>query len=111
MNVRFEEHGTLCVVALEGEMVGESVESVRRACLERLQSGIRDLILDLSSTVLVDSSGLEAMLDLADATNERHGRCMLASPDEGFRSVLQITRLHERLEIHSAVDAAARTIR
>ena len=63
MNVRFDEHGTLCVVTLEGEMVGESVESVRRACVERVQAGVRDLILDLSSIVMVDSSGLEAMLN------------------------------------------------
>ena len=111
MNVRFDEHGTLCVVTLEGEMVGESVESVRRACLERIQAGVRDLILDLSSIAMVDSSGLEAMLDLADLTNERQGRCMLAAPDEGLRSILEITRLHERLEIHAAVDAAARTLR
>ncbi|MEC8320050.1 MAG: STAS domain-containing protein [Planctomycetota bacterium] len=111
MNVRFDEHGTLCVVTLEGEMVGESVESVRRACLERIQAGVRDLILDLSSIAMVDSSGLEAMLDLADLTTERQGRCMLAAPDEGLRSILEITRRHERLEIHAAVDAAARTLR
>ena len=111
MNVRFDEHGTLCVVTLEGEMVGESVESVRRACVERFQAGVRDLILDLSSTEMVDSAGLEAMLALADAAATRRGRCMIAEPDEAVRSILAITRLHERLEIHDAVETAARTIR
>ena len=111
MNIRFDEHGTLCVVELEGEFIGDSVDPFRRACMDRIDSGVRDLIIDLSMTTLVDSSALETMLDLADAAGRRRGRCMLASPDESIRSVLAVTRLHEQLEVHDAVDVAARTIR
>ncbi len=111
MNIRFDEHGTLCVVEIEGEFIGDSVDPLRRACLDRLDSGVRNLIMDLSATTLVDSSALETMLDLADVASDRRGRCMLASPDESIRSVLAVTRLHEHLEVHDAVDIAARTIR
>ncbi|MEE2896548.1 MAG: STAS domain-containing protein [Planctomycetota bacterium] len=111
MNARFDDHGTLCIVSLEGEFIGDAVDPVRTACLDRVDSGIRDLILDLSSTEMVDSAGLEAMLALADATATRRGRCMIAEPDEAVRSILSSTRLHERLEIHDAVETAARTIR
>ncbi len=111
MNIRFDEHGTLCVVEVDGEFVGDSVDPFRRACLDRIDSGVRDLIIDLSMTTLIDSSALETMLDLADAASTRRGRCMLASPDDSIRSVLAVTRLHENLEVHDAVDIAARTIR
>ena len=111
MNIRFDEHGTLCVVELDGEFVGDSVDPFRRACLDRIDSGVSDLIIDLSMTTLIDSAALETMLDLADAASKRRGRCMLASPDESIRSVLAVTRLHENLEVHDAVDSAARTIR
>lgn len=111
MNVRFEEQGTLCVVDLVGELVGESVDQVRRACLERVQAGVNNLILDLSETVLIDSCGLETLLDLADATTLRGGRCVIAAPDAAVRSVLEITRLHERMEIHAGVEQAARLVR
>ncbi len=111
MNVRFEEHGTLCVVDLAGELVGDSVDQVKRACMERVQTGVTDLILDLSETVLIDSMGLETLLDLADATSHKGGRCVIAAPDTGVRSVLEITRLHERMEIHAGVEQAARLIR
>ena len=111
MNARFDDHGTLCIVSLEGEFIGDAVDPVRTACLDRVDSGVRDLILDLSSTEMVDSAGLEAMLALADAAATRRGRCMIAEPDEAVRSILAITRLHERLEIHEAVETAARTIR
>ena len=111
MNIRIDEHGTLCVVEIDGEFAGDSVEPLRRARFDRLDSGVRDLILDLSSTTLVDSAALETMLDLADAASDRRGRCMLAAPEDAIRSVLAVTRLHEHLEVHDAVDIAARTIR
>ena len=56
MNARFDDHGTLCIVSLEGEFIGDAVDPVRTACLDRVDSGVRDLILDLSSTEMVDSA-------------------------------------------------------
>ena len=47
MNIRFDEHGTLCVVEVDGEFVGDSVDPFRRACMDRIDSGVRDLIIDL----------------------------------------------------------------
>ena len=111
MNLRFEEHGPLCVVELQGELVGDSVDAFRRGCLERVEAGARRFIIDLAEVLLVDSAGLEAILDLADEVGSHQGRCVLAAPDSGLRSILEITRLHERIEIHAAVDAAARVLR
>lgn len=111
MNLRFEEHGTLCVVELRGELVGDAADALRRGCVDRIESGCRRFILDLANVVLVDSQGLEAMLDVADEASARQGRCVLAAPDSGMRSILEVTRLHERLEIHPAVDVAARVLR
>ena len=110
MNLRFEEHGTLCVVEVRGELVGDSVDAFRRGWQDRVDAGARRFILDLAEVVLVDSKGLEAILDLADEATARKGRCVLAAPDAGLRSSLEITRLHERIEIHAAVDAAARVL-
>ena len=41
MKLRFEDHGPLCVVQVEGELVGESSDSLRRACRERLEQSAR----------------------------------------------------------------------
>jgi anti-anti-sigma factor len=111
MKLRFEEHGRLCVVQVAGECVGESAVSLRRACHERFASGIRDLILDASETSIIDSIGLEVLLDLADASAEHKGRFILAGPEEPLKSILEITRVSDRLEIHDGVDSAARILR
>ena len=56
MKLRFEDHGRLCVVQVDGECVGESAESLRRACVERFTGGAKDVILDVSKTSLIDSA-------------------------------------------------------
>ncbi|MHC4245458.1 MAG: STAS domain-containing protein [Planctomycetota bacterium] len=81
MKLRFEDHGPLCVVQVEGELVGESSDSLRRACRERLEGGSRDFILDVSTT-----SGID-------------------------KTVLDITRVSDRLEIHDEVASATRVLR
>jgi anti-sigma B factor antagonist len=111
MKLRFEEHGPLCVVQVEGELVGESSDSLRRACRERLEGGSRDFILDVSTTSGIDSAGLEALLDLADAATERRGRCLIAGPEASLKTVLDITRVSDRLEIHDEVASATRVLR
>jgi anti-sigma B factor antagonist len=111
MKIRFEEHGRLCVVQIEGEFVGESADSLRRSCNERFAAGTRDLILDVSQTSMIDSLGLEVLLDLVDASVEQKGRCLLAAPGDSLRSILEITRVSDRLEIHEGVEAAARVLR
>ncbi|MDG2021296.1 MAG: STAS domain-containing protein [Phycisphaerales bacterium] len=111
MKLRFEDHGRLCVVQVDGECVGESAESLRRACVERFTGGTEDMILDVSETSLIDSIGLEVLLDVADVATERRGRCLLAAPGEPLRSILEITRIADRLEVHDAVESAARVLR
>ncbi|MAD19323.1 MAG: hypothetical protein CMJ52_03765 [Planctomycetaceae bacterium] len=111
MKLRFEEHGRICVVEIEGELVGDSPDALLRACRERAADGSRDFILDVSATSTVDSAGLEAMLDLADAAIERRGRCLIAGPETSLRTIFDITRVGERLEVHDGVAAATRVLR
>ncbi|RPG14508.1 MAG: anti-sigma factor antagonist [Phycisphaera sp. TMED9] len=111
MKLRFEDHGRLCVVQVDGECVGESAESLRRACVERFTGGAKDVILDVSKTSLIDSAGLEVLLDLTDLATEQRGRCLLAGPEDPLRSILEITRIADRLEVHDAVESAARVLR
>ena len=111
MNLRWEDYGTTCVVELDGELVSHASDVLQRACMERLDHGARNLVIDVSATPLVDSEGLETLLSLSEETVRRNGRCTLASPDPLFMSILELTGLKDRLEIHESVQDAARTLR
>ena len=111
MNLRWEDYGTTCVVELDGDLVSHASDALQRACMDRLDNGARNLVIDVSATPLVDSEGLETLLALSEEAVERNGRCTLANPDPLFMSILELTGLGDRLEIHDSVQEAARTLR
>ena len=79
--------------------------------MERLDKGARNLVIDVSGAPIVDSQGLETLLELSEETVRRDGRCTLACPDPLFESILELTGLRDRLEVHDSVQEAARTLR
>lgn len=111
MNLRWEDYGTTCVVELDGELVAHASDVLQRACMERLDKGARNLVIDVSGAPIVDSQGLETLLELSEETVRRDGRCTLACPDPLFESILELTGLRDRLEVHDSVQEAARTLR
>ncbi|MCH2160717.1 MAG: STAS domain-containing protein [Phycisphaerales bacterium] len=111
MNITWEDHGVTCVVEVDGELVGQASDSLSRTCFERFEDGARNLVIDLSKSGIVDSLGLETLLRLSEETVNRNGRCPLVSLDPLFASILELTGLRDRLEIHDSVTAAARTLR
>ena len=111
MNITWEDHGVTSVVEVDGELVGQASDTLTRTCLERFEQGVRNLVIDLSKSPIVDSTGLETLLELTEATVERNGRCTFVSLDPLFASILELTGVGERLEIHDTVTTAARTLR
>ena len=111
MNLKWEDHGVTCVVEVEGELVGQASDALQRACEERLAEGARNLVIDVSNSPLVDSQGLEILLDISESTINANGRCSLVAPDPVFMSILELTGLQDRLEVHESVTVAARTYR
>jgi len=111
MNLRWEDHGATSVVQIQGELVGQASDALERACSERFEKGARNLVIDVADTSLVDSQGLETLLELSDQAIRRQGRCTLVSPDPIFGSILDLTGLRDRLEVHESVSDAARVLR
>ena len=111
MNITWEDHGVTSVVEVEGELVGQASDTLSRTCLERFEEGVRNLVIDLSRSPIVDSTGLETLLQLSEETAGRNGRCAFVALDPLFASILELTGVGERLEIHDSVTSAARTLR
>lgn len=111
MNLTYEDHGTRGVVAPKGSLTKEHVDAFRRGCEERLEAGVLDIVLDFSALDLADSTGLEALLDLQEKLAEHGGRLRLAGAGTAMRSILAVTRLDGRFEMHDSVESAARSLR
>ena len=65
-----------------------------------------NVVLDLDSTEVLDSVGLEAMLNLHDKLRGVSGDVKIATTNHSNRKIFEITRLDHQLEVFgSVVDA------
>jgi anti-anti-sigma factor len=111
MKLSYEDHQTITVLTLGGELTVDHSDAFRRACQERFACGVRDVVVDLAQVATVDSAGLEALLWLKDQVAEISGQLRLVRPDATIRKVMEITRLSRRFDVYDTVEAAARSLR
>jgi anti-anti-sigma factor len=111
LKLSYEDHSTVTVLTISGELTADQGDAFRRACQDRLASGIRDVVLDMEYLTLIDSAGLELLLWLVDELADRNGQIRLVKPDETIRKILRLTRLDRRFNIHDSVESAAKSLR
>jgi anti-sigma B factor antagonist len=111
MKLSYEDHNTVTVLTISGELTSDQSDSFRRACSERLNSGIRDVVLDMEYLTLIDSAGLELLLWLADEVARKDGQVRLVKPDDMVQKIFQLTRLDRRFNIHDSIESAAKSLR
>jgi anti-sigma B factor antagonist len=59
----------------------------------------RNIDIDLSQTMFVDSCGLGALISLHKATCNRQGAVRLLNPTPPVQQILELTRMHRIFEI------------
>ena len=111
MKLSYEDHEAISVVTVSGELLADQSDAFRRTCQDRMQAGIRDIVLDLEYMTQIDSAGLEALLWIMDELAERHGQMRLVNPDETIKTVLEVTRLNRKFDVHDSIQAAAKSLR
>lgn len=111
MKLSYEDHGSITVITVSGELTVDQVDTFRRSCQERFAAGIRDVVLDLEHLAFVDSAGLEVLLWVVDEASERTGQVRLVKPDSTVGKILEISRLDRRFNIHESIESAAKSLR
>jgi anti-sigma B factor antagonist len=111
MKLSYEDHDAITVMTVSGDLTADQADSFRRACQDRFEAGIRDFVLDMEYLTLIDSAGLELLLWLMDEVTEQTGQLKIVKPDETIRSILHITRLERRFDVHESIESAAKHLR
>jgi anti-anti-sigma factor len=90
---------------ISGEHVSE-LASVLEGCLQRGQPRV---VLDLQGVALMDSAGLELLLDTHDECQRMGGAMKLSNPGALCSEVLKITGVRARFEVFSDNGSAIRS--
>src|SRR5262249_34490952 len=100
--------GTVQLVQPAGDLDDQVVEELTTALTERIKPG-GQILVDLSATNHINSSGLGALVNATAQANVQECRVILAAPSPQVASVLEITKLTRFFEIAPTVqDALAR---
>ena len=111
MKISSQDFDYVSVLTLSGEFTADDVGSFERAASEKLAASTRHVVLDCEHLEFIDSSGLEAWLDLQERLGGAGGQLRLLKPDETVRTILRLTRLDLALEGHDTLEQAVRSLR
>jgi len=108
MNLPTEVFGEVVVVHAPEEFGGDQAGDVLKYLTGLPQSRV---VLDLDNTELLDSAGLEALLDSQDRLREAGGDLKIAASNSVNRKILEITRLDRHVEVFDNVLDAVKSFR
>ncbi|MFN3601973.1 MAG: STAS domain-containing protein [Dietzia sp.] len=100
------EAGTAVVVQPTGRLNMVAAPGLRDQLRDLIEGGSRRVVVDLSATEFIDSSGLGALISGLKAARQAGGDLRIAAPNTQVRSVLKLTRLDRVLTAHESADAA-----
>jgi anti-sigma B factor antagonist len=102
----FEQRGDVVLARVTGEVDLSNVSPVRAQLLKAVPNAATALVLDLSGTDHLDSSGVRLIFELSERLESRGQELRLVVPDDSAVSrVLVITEVHRVVPMSTSVDA------
>lgn len=103
--VRIDGRG-VGVVTPQGRLTMVSARSLRTAVEELVAGGAPKVVVDLSETTFLDSSGLGALIAGLKTCRQAGGDLRIAAPTDAVLAVLQLTNLDKVLRPRESAETA-----
>jgi anti-anti-sigma factor len=105
--VTVDDHGPAIVARLVGEVDLSNVDEIRERLVGAVDHDTETLIVDLTDTGYLDSTGVRLLFELAERLQGRRQQLRLVVADGALvRRVVVLTQLDQRVPIDATVDAA-----
>jgi anti-anti-sigma factor len=103
-NLSFEPLGSAMLARLEGEVDLSNAKAVREQLLASVPNTAAALVLDLSATEYLDSSGVRLIFELAERLRSRGQKLEIVVPGDSFvRRVLVLTEVQSVVPMSATV--------
>ncbi len=99
--IRTETQGAVDVLQVDGTLNAEKAEELVTTLQPIVTTGAPMVVLDLSHVQVIDSDGLESLLDSADLVSKYGGTIKLAAPTPLVSDILRLSGVGKRFEIFS----------
>ena len=101
MSVRRREHGGIAILDVGGEVYGDrSTDDLQKALEDEVARGTRRLLLNLYDCRMMNSTTLAVMIGAKKSFDETGAEVRLCGLGNRMKSLLVVTRLMERFDVH-----------
>lgn len=101
--------GAVDVISGGDRIAGEQVTELATSLAKPLERGQPQIVLDLQGIAVIDSAGLELLLDVQDKCQRMGGALKLAGMGPLCREVLKVTGVGARFEMFRDTGGAVRS--
>ncbi len=107
MTIKEAMHGTVAVVSLRGNLMGEpDTDNLRDKIYGLLQEDIKKIVVDMKGVRWVSSSGLGTLIAALTSVKNKGGDLRLANITDKVVSLFAITQLVKVFKTYESVDRA-----
>ena len=109
MIIQTQQSGAVTVIKPAGPVVQGDAEQLGNELLEAQKEHLGRIVLDVSGVPFLDSSGLEALVDVATEMSHSGQWLKLCSVNQTVRQILELTGLSLQFEYFEDANSAARS--
>ena len=108
MTIKEKMHGSVAVVSLKGNMVGdpEDTDHLKEKVLGLFNEGFKRIVLDLGGVRFVSSAGLGAIISCFTSVKNKGGDLRLSNITEKVESLFVITQLVKVFKTYETTERA-----
>ena len=106
MTIATSEADGCTIVAVTGELDIHTAPGLQSAISELIDDGVHDLVIDLTTTEFIDSTGLGVLVAALKKARAHRGSLRLVCSQERLLKVFRITGLLQDFAIHDSLEAA-----
>jgi len=107
----FESEGDVELARVTGEVDASNVDDLTRQLLDAVSNNVRAVVIDLTETSYIDSSGISLIFDAAARMKNRRQQLRLVAPPKSFvGEVLAAVSMSDSVPIYAEMDAALRAV-
>ena len=107
--IETSRQGTVTIFQSAERFNSEIREELDGVAAECLPSSVPLAVINLETTQIIDSAGLEFLLDFAEQLKNRGGALKLAAPNNLCAEIMEITGVQDELEVFENVNQAVRS--
>ena len=109
MKITEQLQGAVTVIRPEGPLIGTDAAMLKQKLLNTLGQTLGRLVLDLSAIPYVDSTGLEALVDVSEEMSRGGQSLRVCSMNKTVREVLELTDLSSAFDHFDDTNTAVRS--